>query len=139
MGKKIAFAFGCDSSTSIRLHNFSACEYDKKEDGNYIKLRDGKKKIDVLLIKNPCQKKDFPEEVNRNYFCKSNDLNKDEVFIVDNQLVVGLLHSANKCKAKDLSTISNNEMTGKFCAFKNQIPVDKLNMGMGDIFIKMAR
>ena len=66
-------------------------------------------------------------------------LNKDEVFIVDDQLVVGLLHSANKCKAKDLSTISNNEMTGKFCAFKNQIPTDKLNMGMGDIFIKMAR
>ena len=84
-------------------------------------------------------KKDFPEEVNRDYFCKNNDLNKDEVFIVDNQLVVGLLHSANKCKAKDLSAISNNEMTGKFCAFKNQIPVDKLNMGMGDIFIKMAR
>ena len=46
MGKKIAFAFGCDTSTSIRLHNFSACEYDKNEDGNYIKLRDGKKKID---------------------------------------------------------------------------------------------
>ena len=103
------------------------------------KFKDGKKKIDVLLIKNPCQKKDFPEEVNRNYFCKSNDLNKDEVFIVDNQLVVGLLHSANKCQAKDLSAISNNEMTGKFCAFKNQIPTDKLNMGMGDIFIKMAR
>ena len=33
----------------------------------------------------------------------------------------------------------SNEMTGKFCAFKNQIPTDKLNMGMGDIFIKMAR
>ena len=70
---------------------------------------------------------------------KSKDLNKDEVFIVDDQLVVGLLHSANKCQAKDLSDISNNEMTGKFCAFKNQIPTDKLNMGMGDIFIKMAR
>ena len=93
----------------------------------------------MLFNKKSLPKKDFPEEVNRDYFCKNNDLNKDEVFIVDNQLVVGLLHSANKCQAKDLSAISNNEMTGKFCAFKNQIPTDKLNMGMGDIFIKMAR
>ena len=34
------------------------------------KFKDGSKKIDVLLINNPCTKKDFPKEVNRNYFCK---------------------------------------------------------------------
>ena len=35
--------------------------------------------------------------------------------------------------------IKNNEITGKFCAFKNDIPLDEMNIGMGDIFIKMAR
>lgn len=46
MNKKIAFAFGCDTADNIRLHNFSVCEYVKKDDGNYIKFKDGKKKID---------------------------------------------------------------------------------------------
>ena len=30
------------------------------------KFKDGTKKIDVLLINNPCSKKDFPKEVNKN-------------------------------------------------------------------------
>jgi hypothetical protein len=46
MNKKIAFAFGCDTANNIRLHNFSVAEYLKKDDGNYIKFKDGKKKID---------------------------------------------------------------------------------------------
>ena len=32
------------------------------------KFKDGVKKIDVLLINNPCSKKDFPKEVNKDYF-----------------------------------------------------------------------
>lgn len=46
MNKKIAFAFGCNTADNIRLHNSSVCEYVKKDDGNYIKFKDGKKKID---------------------------------------------------------------------------------------------
>ena len=63
---------------------------------NYVKVKllitnskTEKRILICFLIKNPCQK-DFPQEVNRDYFCKNNDLNKFEVFIVDNQLVVGL-------------------------------------------------
>ena len=46
MNKKIAFAFGCKTADNIRLHNFSVCEYVRNDDGNYIKFKDGKKKID---------------------------------------------------------------------------------------------
>ena len=61
------------------------------------KFKDGTKKIDVLLINNPCSKKDFPKEVNKNYFCNQQRLNDDEVFVVDGKLVIGLFYEAKKC------------------------------------------
>ena len=103
------------------------------------KFKDGVKKIDVLLINNPCSKKDFPKEVNKDYFCNKQRLNSDEVFTVDGKLVIGLLYNSKKCKKADINKINTNEITGKFCAFKNDIPLDEMNIGMGDIFIKMAR
>ena len=103
------------------------------------KFKDGVKKIDVLLINNPCSKKDFPKEVNKNYFCNKQRLNSDEVFTVDGKLVIGLLFNSKKCKKADINKINTNEITGKFCAFKNDIPLEEMNIGMGDIFIKMAR
>ena len=103
------------------------------------KFKDGIKKIDVLLINNPCSKKDFPKEVNKNYFCNKQRLNSDEVFTVDGKLVIGLLYNSKKCKKADINKINTNEITGKFCAFKNDIPLEEMNIGMGDIFIKMAR
>ena len=103
------------------------------------KFKDGLKKIDVLLINNPCSKKDFPEEVNRNYFCKNQRLNDDEVFVVDGKLVIGLFYEAKKCQKADIKKIEANEITGRFCAFKNDIPLEEMNIGMGDIFIRMAR
>ena len=103
------------------------------------KFKDGVKKIDVLLINNPCSKKDFPKEVNKNYFCNKQRLNSDEVFTVDGKLVIGLLYNSKKCQKADINKINTNEITGKFCAFKNDIPLEEMNIGMGDIFIKMAR
>ena len=38
-----------------------------------------------------------------------------------------------------LKKIEANEITGRFCAFKNDIPLEEMNIGMGDIFIRMAR
>ena len=47
MGKKIAFAFGCNDVTDIRLHYFSAKDYVKhNKSGKDIKYRDGSKKVD---------------------------------------------------------------------------------------------
>ena len=103
------------------------------------KFKDGVKKIDVLLINNPCSKKDFPKEVNKDYFCNKQRLNSDEVFTVEGKLVIGLLYNSKKCEKADLNKINTNEITGKFCAFKNDIPLEEMNIGMGDIFIKMAR
>ena len=103
------------------------------------KFKDSTKKIDVLLINNPCTKKDFPKEVNKSYFCKQQRLNENEVFIVDGKLVIGLLYEAKKCRRADIEKIKSNEITGRFCAFKKDIPLEEMNIGMGDIFIKMAR
>ena len=103
------------------------------------KFKDGVKKIDVLLINNPCSKKDFPKEVNKNYFCNQQRLNDDEVFVVDGKLVIGLFYEAEKCLKTDIKKIEANEITGTFCALKNDIPLEEMNIGMGDIFIKMAR
>jgi len=47
IGKKIAFAFGCDSVDDIRLHYFAAKDYVKHNaTGRDIKYRDGSKKVD---------------------------------------------------------------------------------------------
>lgn len=47
IGKKIAFAFGCESAEDIRLHYFSAKDYIKHKDtGRDIKYKDGAKKVD---------------------------------------------------------------------------------------------
>ena len=66
-------------------------------------------------------------------------LNKEEVHVVDSKLVIGILYEAKKCQKTDIKQIESNEITGKFCAFKNDIPLEEMNIGMGDIFIKMAR
>jgi len=46
--RKVAFAFGCNSASDIRLHNFAANTFVKKDDGSgkYIKHKNGMKKID---------------------------------------------------------------------------------------------
>ena len=59
--------------------------------------------------------------------------------MIDGKLVIGLLYEAKKCRRSDISEIESHEVTGKFCAFKNDIPLEEMNIGMGDIFIKMAR
>ena len=47
MGKKIAFAFGCNDASDIRLHYFAAKDYVKHDKtGRDIKYRDGSRKVD---------------------------------------------------------------------------------------------
>ena len=94
--------------------------------------------LNVLTIKDPCQKDNFPIEVNRNYFCKENKLDKNQVFTVDDDLVIGLLHNAAECTESQLISIASNETTGQFCEFRNNQPIEEVKGGMGDIFIQMA-
>ena len=47
VGKKIAFAFGCDTADDIRLHYFAASKYIKhSKTGQEIKYKNGAKKVD---------------------------------------------------------------------------------------------
>ena len=103
------------------------------------KFLDGEKEFSVLTIKNPCGKKDFPREVNRNYFCNGEVLDNNQVVSIDNRLVIGLLHNPSKCNEQSIAAIDKDEYTGRYCELRNNVPLEQVQGGMGDIFIKMAR
>ena len=103
------------------------------------KFSDIEKEFYVLTINNPCGKKDFPYQVNRDYFCNGNQLDKSQVSVVEDKLVIGYLHESRPCQNTDIDYINEHQVTGKFCAFRNNTPLDELKSGMGDIFIKLAR
>ena len=102
-------------------------------------FKDVKKEIFVLTIDNPCKKDDFPERVNKDYFCKNDKLDTDQVFEIEGKLVIGLLHRAKPCNEQNINYIAKNEVTGEYCDIRNNTPVESLQSGMGDIFIKLAR
>ena len=103
------------------------------------KFSDGEKEFTVLTIKNPCGKKDFPREVNRDYFCNGEVLDNNQVISIDNRLVIGLLHNSSKCNEQSIAAIDKDEYTGAYCQLRNNAPLEQVQGGMGDIFIKMAR
>ena len=103
------------------------------------KFSDGEKEFTVLTIKNPCGKNDFPREVNRNYFCNGEVLDNNQVVSIDNRLVIGLLHNSSKCNQQSIAVIDKDEYTGAYCQLRNNAPLEQVQGGMGDIFIKMAR
>ncbi len=103
------------------------------------KFLDGEKEFSVLTIKNPCGKKDFPREVNRNYFCNGDKIDHNQVVLIDNRLVIGILHNASKCNEQSIVAINKDEYTGTYCELRNNAPLEQVQGGMGDIFIKMAR
>ena len=102
-------------------------------------FKEGSKDIYALIIDNPCAKEDFPKKVNKNYFCKENELDYEQVETQDGKLIIGILHEAKNCEPSDLRRISANKITGRFCPIRNRTPINELRSGMGDIFIKLAR
>ena len=94
--------------------------------------------VHTITIDNPCEKKYFPKEVNRKYFCSGSKINTDSVKEIDGRLVIGYLHNATTCSLDKILQIDNDRITGKLCSIRNNIPIDKLDFGMGDIFIKLA-
>ena len=113
-------------------------KYSKIKKINY-QFKDIKKDMFVLTIDNPCVKKDFPKEVNKEYFCKKNKLDKDQVFEIDGKLVIGLLHKAKPCNEQNINYIRKHVVTGEFCDLRNNASIESLKSGMGDIFIKLAQ
>ena len=61
------------------------------------------------------------------------------LFEIDGKLVIGLLHKAKPCNEQNINYIAKNEVTGEYCDIRNNTPVESLQSGMGDIFIKLAR
>ena len=94
--------------------------------------------INVLTIKNPCEKPDFPEEVDRESICVGASLNKKRVTEINGRLVVGVLFESKICSPKDIEKINREVITGSFCPLRNNTPLKEVRGGMGDIFIKMA-
>ena len=102
-------------------------------------FQEGFKDVYALIIDNPCTKEDFPKKVNKNYFCKGNELDYEQVETKDSKLIIGILHEAKFCEPSDLRKIYSNKITGRFCPIRNRTPINELTSGMGDIFIKLAR
>ena len=134
------------SNTKICGYYYRCCipcscdvmKYSKVKKINY-QFKDVKKDIYVLTIDNPCGKVDFPKRVNKDYFCKNDKLDTNQVFEIDGKLVIGLLHKAKPCNEQNINYIAKNEVTGEYCDIRNNTPVESLQSGMGDIFIKLAR
>ena len=119
------------------------CSCDLMKYSNVKKMKytftDGEKEFFVLTIKNPCSKKDFPREVNKDYFCKGNKLDNNQVFVLDERLVIGLFHNATKCNSQSIAAIDSHEVTGQYCELRNNAPLEEVQGGMGDIFIRLAK
>ena len=103
------------------------------------KFLDGLKEFYVFTIKNPCNKKDFPGRVNKDYFCDGEKINTNQVYNLNNRIVIGLLHEGRTCKKEEIDFVKSHQVTGRFCELRNNTPLENLKTGMGDIFIKLAR
>ena len=103
------------------------------------KFVDGLQEFYVITIKNPCNKKDFPDNVNKDYFCDGKKINNNEVYKLNNRIVIGLLHNGKSCNNYDINLVKSHQVTGQYCKLRNKTPLDELDAGMGDIFIKLAR
>ena len=103
------------------------------------KFEDGFKEFYVLTIKNPCAKKDFPSRVNKDYFCNGEKINKSEVYSLNDRIVIGLLHNGKNCAKDEIDFVKSHQVTGRYCELRNNTPLENLDAGMGDIFIKLAR
>ena len=103
------------------------------------KFSDGTKEFFVFTIKNPCNKKDFPNRVNKDYFCNGDKINDRQVYNINDRIVIGLLHDGKSCEKDQIDYVKSHKVTGRYCELRNNTPIENLNAGMGDIFIKLAR
>lgn len=101
-------------------------------------FQDGNREFYAITIANPCNKDDFPNEVNRSYLCNGKNINENKNYTIDGRLVIGILHNGHIASDEEKKIIQNDEITGAKCTQRNNMPVDQVQFGMGDIFIKLA-
>ena len=135
-----------DTNTKICGNYYKCCipcscdimKYSKVQKMKY-KFVDGIKEFFVFTIKNPCNKKDFPNRVNKDYFCDGKKINDKQVYNLNDRIVIGLLHDGRSCNKDDIDYVKSHQVTGRYCELRNNTPLENLDAGMGDIFIKLAR
>ena len=99
------------------------------------KFSDGTKEFFVFTIKNPCNKKDFPNRVNKDYFCNGDKINDKQVYSINDHIVIGLLHDGKNCEKDEIDFVKSHKVTGRYCELRNNTPLENLNAGMGDISV----
>ena len=100
---------------------------------------DGLREFYVITIKNPCNKSDFPNRVNKDYFCDGKKINNKQVYKINDRIVIGLFHNGKRCEKGEIDKVKSHYITGEYCELRNNTPLEKLEAGMGDIFIKLAK
>ncbi len=142
------FVYANDSKTGIStcgsLYRCCwPCACDIMRMAKIIKLpfefKTGVVELHALVIDNPCKKSSFPEEVLRDDFCEGEKINKNRVYSTDNKIVVGLLHDGFQCTLEQVAWIGLHRITGGQCSLRNMTPMNKLEAGMGDIFLNLAK
>ena len=113
-------------------------KYSKVQKMKY-QFKDGEKEFFVFTIKNPCNKKDFPNRVNKDYFCDGKKINNKQVYKINNRIVIGLFHNGKSCEKDEIDSVKSHYITGEYCELRNNTPLENLEAGMGDIFIKLAK
>ena len=147
-GSDSEFLFVKESKTNNKIcGNYYRCcvpcscdvmKYSEVQKMRY-EFTDGLQEFYVITIKNPCKKSDFPNRVNKDYFCDGKKINSKQVFNLNDRIVIGLLHNGRSCENNDIDLVKNHEITGRYCEIRNNTPLQELDAGMGDIFIKLAR
>ena len=142
------FLFANESNTNKKICGdyYKCCipcscdimKYSEVEKMKY-KFIDGLQEFYVFTIKNPCNKKDFPNRVNKNYFCDGVKINNNQVYSLNGRIVNGLLHNGRSCRKDDIDFDKTHQVTGRLCELRNNTPLENLEGGMGDIFIKLAK
>ena len=135
-----------DTNTKICGNYYKCCipcscdimKYSKVQKMKY-EFDDGIKEFFVFTIKNPCNKNDFPNRVNKDYFCDGKKINDKQVYNLNDQIVIGLLHDGRNCNKDEIDYVKSHQVTGRYCELRNNTPLENLDAGMGDIFIKLAR
>ena len=135
-----------DTNTKICGNYYKCCipcscdimKYSKVQKMKY-EFDDGLKEFFVFTIKNPCDKNDFPNRVNKDYFCDGKKINDKQVYNLNDRIVIGLLHDGRSCNKDEIDYVKSHQVTGRYCELRNNTPLENLDAGMGDIFIKLAR
>jgi len=95
------------------------------------------KHIEIERVLENLKENGFPSKIYVNDFSKK--INKSEVYSINDRIVIGLLHNGKNCGKDEIDFVKSHQVTGRYCELRNNTPLENLDAGMGDIFIKLAR